>query len=80
MPKLQSNLVYIQCKSDVRSFILHLDEKLPGEEKFVVSFKRKSDETAGLLVKQEYLPDIEERVKEFYRTLDPRNDPDHAED
>jgi hypothetical protein len=59
---------------------LHLDEKLPGEEKFVVSFKRKSDETAGLLVKQEYLPDIEERVKKFYRTLDPRNDPDHAED
>ena len=79
MPKLQSNLAYIQCKSDVRSFILHLDEKLPGEEKFVVSFKRKSDETAGLLVKKEYLADIEDHVKEFYRTLDPRNDPDYVE-
>ena len=79
MPKLQSNLAYIQCKSDVRSFILHLDGKRPKEERFVVSFKKKSDETAGLLVKKEYLHYIEKQVKETWKSLDPRNDPDYDE-
>mgnify|MGYP001182584367 FL=1 len=57
----------LTCKPDVRSYILHLNDQQPPEQKFILSYKKENSEQ--LLVKRDKVNYIKTQVRDYFDTL-----------
>ena len=57
----------LTCKLDVRSYILHLNDQQPAEQKFILSYKKENSEQ--LLVKRDKVNYIKTQVRDYFDTL-----------